>query len=575
MMNPSRIAPASLFLVIALCTSALSQSSNSPGPPVISFGYVDYITTSSAMLGVVVVPRSNNASAWFEWGTTLDYGDSTPPSPITFANSDPYATYAVTAQLTGLPIKTIFHFRGVAQNDSGRVYGEDISFITMPPEVVTLTPDSITKTTARLNGTCNPSQLRTGLYFVVEIPYGVPYLATPVQYLEVESTATQITATVTGLTPGATYYSRLCAYNSDFPVVSAKGGRESFATLVDTSAMGLIIPLTVAGSSRDSNRIYFGVHTYATPCLDPPLGEAQLPPLPPGGFDLRFLGRCIQLGSYSDFRPIISPTQADTYSVRFQADDGEFPVRVYWPDLNQSYSGSVEMTTLDGVIDMKGTTSLTITDPSVQNLRIVAQGPLPKQNSPNVITFKSTSTSATDVHLQARIYPNGRSTSAWFEWGTDTNYANHTSHQDAGSSAGMVLLETDLEGLAAGTVYHYRAVAENSMETAYGLDQTITTGAATGVHNAMALPDHFALHQNYPNPFNPLTKIEYDLPVGSHVELRIYDLLGEEVRLIVDEIQEAGFRSVSFDAGRLPSGVYFYTLRAGGFTNTRKMLLVR
>jgi hypothetical protein len=89
------------------------------------------------------------------------------------------------------------------------------------------------------------------------------------------------------------------------------------------------------------------------------------------------------------------------------------------------------------------------------------------------------------------------------------------------------------------------------------------------------LPAEFALRQNYPNPFNPSTRIEYALPVSAFVTIRVYDVLGQEVALLVNETQAAGYRSVEFDANTLPSGVYAYTITAGNFTSVRKMLLVK
>jgi len=76
------------------------------------------------------------------------------------------------------------------------------------------------------------------------------------------------------------------------------------------------------------------------------------------------------------------------------------------------------------------------------------------------------------------------------------------------------------------------------------------------------LPKTFALYQNYPNPFNPSTTIRYDLPVKSTVSMRIYNLLGEEVRTLVDEVEDAGFRSFEWDASSYASGVYFYRIEA-------------
>ncbi len=89
------------------------------------------------------------------------------------------------------------------------------------------------------------------------------------------------------------------------------------------------------------------------------------------------------------------------------------------------------------------------------------------------------------------------------------------------------------------------------------------------------IPMNFALYQNYPNPFNPATTITYDLPVRSNVKLVVYNILGQEVAVLVNGEQEAGRYNVRFDASGLPSGVYFYKLEAGRYTEVRKMILVK
>lgn len=89
------------------------------------------------------------------------------------------------------------------------------------------------------------------------------------------------------------------------------------------------------------------------------------------------------------------------------------------------------------------------------------------------------------------------------------------------------------------------------------------------------LPAEFRLDQNYPNPFNPSTIIRYQLPVASHVMLKVCNILGQEVAELVNGMQEAGFRTVKFENANLPGGVYLYRLSAGIFSEVKKMVILR
>lgn len=115
----------------------------------------------------------------------------------------------------------------------------------------------------------------------------------------------------------------------------------------------------------------------------------------------------------------------------------------------------------------------------------------------------------------------------------------------------------------------------------------------TGIKGVnLEAPTNFNLGQNYPNPFNPVTQISYTLPEDTRVSLKVYNVLGQEVKTLVDEYQMAGSKTISFNASGLPSGVYFYRLsvspsatqdlvptsrdgQAVSFTDVKKMLIVR
>jgi hypothetical protein len=95
------------------------------------------------------------------------------------------------------------------------------------------------------------------------------------------------------------------------------------------------------------------------------------------------------------------------------------------------------------------------------------------------------------------------------------------------------------------------------------------------VNKEEELPSCYSLEQNYPNPFNPETKIEYSIPQYGLVTIKIFDTLGREIKTLLNEEKEAGNYTLQFDGSNFASGVYFYQLRAGNFTNTRKMILMK
>ncbi|MCB9250222.1 MAG: T9SS type A sorting domain-containing protein [Ignavibacteriales bacterium] len=121
------------------------------------------------------------------------------------------------------------------------------------------------------------------------------------------------------------------------------------------------------------------------------------------------------------------------------------------------------------------------------------------------------------------------------------------------------------------------ATVNGGSNFAYRLKQVDIDGSYeySDVVEVQVVPTKFALDQNYPNPFNPTTKINYSVPSKSLISLTVFDVLGKEVVKLVNEIQDAGVYEASFDASQFTSGIYFYSLHAGEFTQTKKMMLVK
>jgi len=119
----------------------------------------------------------------------------------------------------------------------------------------------------------------------------------------------------------------------------------------------------------------------------------------------------------------------------------------------------------------------------------------------------------------------------------------------------------------------YLIFADNSPDALDTLKVQISS--VTSVVTPKGMPTKFTLEQNYPNPFNPSTIIGFTLPVASHVSLKIFDVLGREVKTLVNENREPGEYREIFNANQLSSGLYFYQIRAGNFIQTGKMQLMK
>jgi len=100
-------------------------------------------------------------------------------------------------------------------------------------------------------------------------------------------------------------------------------------------------------------------------------------------------------------------------------------------------------------------------------------------------------------------------------------------------------------------------------------------GKPTSIAINLTQPNHFALYQNYPNPFNPSTTIRFFLPNSVYCTIKVFDILGQEIKTVYSNFTPAGFHEVTFDCHNLSTGDYFYRLQTKGFTSTKTMILVK
>jgi len=143
-----------------------------------------------------------------------------------------------------------------------------------------------------------------------------------------------------------------------------------------------------------------------------------------------------------------------------------------------------------------------------------------------------------------------------------------------GKPVGIEYIGTDYKSIILSFPLYFTNINEAKLLMNYILEQRI--GEVSGVdEQGDQLPDVFLLEQNYPNPFNPVTNISFSIKEKSNVELIVYDILGRKVSLLLNEEKMPGNYHIKFDASSLSSGVYLYTIKAGSFMQTRKMLLMK
>jgi len=317
-----------------------------------------------------------------------------------------------------------------------------------------------------------------------------------------------------------------------------------------------------------------GLDSIATDCLDLQIGESELPPIPPPGWEaVIYLPYPQCQGSFGD--PIMAHkdfrfgelpfTGTKTHKFRFRPDLG---VTIHWNFPNGLTGLLQDELTGGGIINhhMSGQDSFYVQYNFIDEINMIL-------NYDNMIPVELTSFTGLILQNEKVI---------------QLNWTTATENNNSGFNVERKRVNTDWEEIGFvpgyGTTtethsYSYNDAGLNSGTYTYRLKQMDFDGSFIYSNEIEVevdfTPKEFVLHQNYPNPFNPTTTIDYAIKSTGLVSLKVYDMLGTEIASLVNEVKEAGNYSVTFNAAELPSGIYFYTLTAGNFTATKKLILLK
>lgn len=187
--------------------------------------------------------------------------------------------------------------------------------------------------------------------------------------------------------------------------------------------------------------------------------------------------------------------------------------------------------------------------------------------------------SARQIHLTATSNGHGGNVEVWLGGIESGEKIADVQIADTGGNQNYEIFsaETSREITGSHDVYLRFTGADEVSELFRIQSFRFTTDVTTSTEELIGedLANEFSLKQNYPNPFNPTTSIAYHLPASSQVSLKVYDMLGREVAVLVDEHKAAGVHQVQFDSSGLSSGVYLYQISAGDFVSTKKMMLLK
>ncbi len=403
-------------------TYSENQSFTTAGRPSCTTEIATNVSSLSATLNGIVNPNGLTTTAYFQWGLSYSFGNTTAEQSIGSGRVNIY----VAANIIGLSANTAYFYRVVAVNSEGTVYGATWSFSSGPPFPVaaTLPASSISYNSATLNGRVNPNNQDTTINFLwgPTASYGN---TTSAQIIPAGTSNVNVSANLTGLAANTTYYYRLTARN---PAGDSSGAQQSFTTL---SPPPIAVTTSVATTTFNSAILTATVNPNGLPTTayfqwgtSIPYGSSTLP---------QSLGSGITDVS-------ITATLAGLVG-------------------NTTYNYRVVATNSSGTTNGSNQSFSTLVPP------------------PTATTNPASGVTTSTATLNSSVNPNGGATTIYFEWGTTTAYGNSTPVRSIGSGTGFVISNALLTGLTTSTLYNFRIVAVNGTGTTNGSNRIFTTGA--------------------------------------------------------------------------------------------------
>jgi hypothetical protein len=425
------------------------------------------------------------------------------------------------------------------------------------------------------------------------------------------TSGTTTSAAITGLTAATSYHYSILPYawdgshpgtynfktNGTIPAAHA-------VTLMGPQLTAVILPKYIEGvNGTNSNRIPFAYRARLTGLLpDSTYRFYNQVVISSDTITTNGAGNCIFVSGTGDFVRTSSPGLATTGNYGTFATDGTGAYEGWFitePTGNKRFVPGkyvfVRMTLNNGAEGTSAALLLTTTD----SVRVVKLDPAASDSTgtglrctsaanPKDFVFAYDDTAGTDRPVSGSFVESDGTDNS-----TANNYAAFYSNNVNGKSGafGMVLpnmlsngvRRIEQRSLAKGTIVAIARDADgvwpsgaNTVNPSGGTTEIVLDVHSTGVQGMGTIPEEFALLQNYPNPFNPSTKITYTLKSSSIVRLSVYDLLGRETAVLVnDERKAAGKYEVTFNSTNVSSGIYFYRLQTDNFVKTNKMVVIK